>query len=101
MDTASARGDRALPRRARDGLLSSGAKESFAPLTAKRMATDDEKPVSASALERWKISRVETDEEYTQDMSHEDLESLALKLKGYGEEAERKDPSLRGDLRHR
>ena len=56
------------------------------------MTPDEKKPASASPLDRWRIPHFELDDEYTQDMSHEDLESLALKLKGYGEAVERREP---------
>jgi hypothetical protein len=39
-------------------------------------------------MDGWKIAGFEPDDEYLQDMSHEDLQSLVLKLKGYGEAAD-------------
>lgn len=43
----------------------------------------------AFELHGWRIPGAEQDEEeYSQDMSHEDLQSLADKLKGYGQAAD-------------
>jgi hypothetical protein len=52
------------------------------------MAPNEEKEPPPSAPAAWKIPGFEPDDEYLQDMSHEDLQSLALKLKGYGEAAD-------------
>ena len=51
------------------------------------MGTEDKKlslPWSMGS----KSPLVESDDEYLQDMSHEDIQSLAAKLKGYGETAD-------------
>ena len=50
------------------------------------MARDQEKETSAA--DSWEIPGFEPDDEYLQDMYHEDLQGLALKLKGYGEAAD-------------
>jgi len=53
------------------------------------MGLEDDNPILASEVSESRIPYFEHDEEYVQDMSHEDLQRLALKLKGYDEAAER------------
>ena len=62
---------------------------------AERIGSEDKAPdlheqkSSGFELHRWRIPGLEhDDEEYVQDMSHEDLQRLALKLKGYGDAAD-------------
>jgi len=60
------------------------------------MASEEKKSPSGSGIQDWKLPRFEPDDEYSQEMSHEDLQDLALKLKGYGGAAdplERERPS--------
>jgi hypothetical protein len=46
-------------------------------------------------IDGWKLASFEPEDEYLQDMSHEDLQNLALKLKGYGEAADPRERSPR------
>jgi hypothetical protein len=58
------------------------------------MGSDEKKSALASTPNGWKLPHFEPDDEYLQDMSHEDLQSLALRLKGYakGDELETNRP---------
>lgn len=60
---------------------------------AERMESEEKKSRSASAPHGWKIPHFELhnfeqEDEYLQEMSPEDLQGLALKLKGYGDAAD-------------
>jgi len=57
------------------------------------MESEEKKSRLASTTQGWKIPHFELhhfdqEDEYLQAMSHEDLQGLALKLKGYGEAAD-------------
>ena len=57
------------------------------------MESEEEKSRSASTTHGWKIPHFELhnfepEDEYLQEMSPEDLQGLALKLKGYGDAAD-------------
>jgi hypothetical protein len=57
------------------------------------MGSEEKKSRSASTTHAWNIlhfelPHFEREDEYLQAMSHEDLQGLAIKLKGYGEAAD-------------